>query len=150
MNLDIIDDFVAVFDRASVSVIDYTNGDQRIRLVRGQRVCDSAANTPAALPAQNIASTVVDANAQTGAVGSHPHTIAAGMIGTFYRASAPNQHPFVSPGDRVHAGMTLGLVEAMKLLNPIEADRDGLLVEILAADGAPVARDTPLFVIDPA
>ncbi|CAB3764795.1 hypothetical protein B7G54_07005 [Burkholderia puraquae] len=147
MDHDFINDIVALLERTSVSVIDYTNGDRRIRLVRSHR---ATGNAPADPPVQNPAHTVVDANGATSTDSTRRHTIDAGMVGTFYRAPGPNQPPFASPGDRVQAGMTLGLVEAMKLLNPIEADCDGLLAEILVSDGAPVAHDTPLFVIDPA
>jgi len=71
------------------------------------------------------------------------------MAGTFYRSSGPGQPPFVKVGDKVQKGQVVCIVEAMKLMNEIEADRSGTIVEILVEDGKPVAVDTPLFVIKP-
>lgn len=71
------------------------------------------------------------------------------MAGTFYRSPGPGQPQFVKVGDKVQKGQVICIVEAMKLMNEIEADRSGTIVEILAEDGKPVAVDTPLFVIKP-
>lgn len=71
------------------------------------------------------------------------------MAGTFYRCPAPGAPPFVKEGDVVQKGQVICIVEAMKLMNEIEADRSGKIVEVLAADGKPVSVDMPLFVIEP-
>ncbi|OMO96821.1 Biotin/lipoyl attachment [Corchorus capsularis] len=71
------------------------------------------------------------------------------MAGTFYRSPAPGEPPFVKVGDKVQKGQVICIVEAMKLMNEIEADRSGTVVEIVAEDGKPVSVDTPLFVIEP-
>lgn len=71
------------------------------------------------------------------------------MAGTFYRSPGPAQPAFVKVGDKVQKGQVVCIVEAMKLMNEIEADRSGTIIEILAEDGKPVAVDTPLFVIKP-
>ncbi|KAL4313190.1 hypothetical protein GQ457_01G040190 [Hibiscus cannabinus] len=71
------------------------------------------------------------------------------MAGTFYRSAAPGEPPFVKAGDKVQKGQVLCIIEAMKLMNEIEADQSGTLVEILLEDGKPVSVDTPLFVIEP-
>ncbi|ESR41866.1 Biotin carboxyl carrier protein of acetyl-CoA carboxylase 1 [Citrus sinensis] len=71
------------------------------------------------------------------------------MAGTFYRSPAPGEPPFVKVGDRVQKGQVLCIIEAMKLMNEIEADRSGTIVEIIAEDRKPVSVDTPLFVIEP-
>ncbi|OMP10121.1 Biotin/lipoyl attachment [Corchorus olitorius] len=71
------------------------------------------------------------------------------MAGTFYRSPAPGEPPFVKVGDKVQKGQVVCIVEAMKLMNEIEADRSGTVVEIVAEDGKPVSVDTPLFVIEP-
>ncbi|XP_024024521.1 biotin carboxyl carrier protein of acetyl-CoA carboxylase, chloroplastic [Morus notabilis] len=71
------------------------------------------------------------------------------MAGTFYRSSAPGEPPFVKVGDKVQKGQVLCIIEAMKLMNEIEADQSGTIVEILVDDSKPVSVDTPLFVIQP-
>ncbi|XP_027348927.1 biotin carboxyl carrier protein of acetyl-CoA carboxylase, chloroplastic-like isoform X2 [Abrus precatorius] len=71
------------------------------------------------------------------------------MAGTFYRSPAPGEPPFVKAGDKVKKGQVVCIIEAMKLMNEIEADQSGTIVEILAEDGKSVSVDTPLFVIEP-
>ncbi|MEG3632537.1 acetyl-CoA carboxylase biotin carboxyl carrier protein [Micromonospora palythoicola] len=72
------------------------------------------------------------------------------MVGTFYRSPQPGAAPFVAVGDLVRPGQVVGIVEAMKLMNEIAADRPGRVVEILVADGQPVEYDQPLVALDPA
>ncbi|XP_022774569.1 biotin carboxyl carrier protein of acetyl-CoA carboxylase 2, chloroplastic-like [Durio zibethinus] len=71
------------------------------------------------------------------------------MAGTFYRSPAPGEPPFVKVGDKVQKGQVVCIIEAMKLMNEIEADQSGTITEILAEDGKPVSVDMPLFVIVP-
>ncbi|KAL8217604.1 hypothetical protein R6Q57_020977 [Mikania cordata] len=79
---------------------------------------------------------------------SHP-PLKCPMAGTFYRSSAPGAPPFVKVGDKVQKGQVICIIEAMKLMNEIEADQSGTIVDILAKDGKPVSLDTPLLVIEP-
>ncbi|GAV91194.1 Biotin_lipoyl domain-containing protein [Cephalotus follicularis] len=79
---------------------------------------------------------------------SHP-PLKCPMAGTFYRSPAPSEPPFVKVGDKVQKGQVLCIIEAMKLMNEIEADQSGTVVEILVEDGKPVSVDMPLFVIEP-
>ncbi|XP_048323764.2 biotin carboxyl carrier protein of acetyl-CoA carboxylase 1, chloroplastic isoform X1 [Ziziphus jujuba] len=76
-------------------------------------------------------------------------TLKSPMAGTFYRSPAPGEPPFVKVGDKVQKGQVLCIIEAMKLMNEIEADQSGTIVEILLDDSKPVSIDTPLFVIQP-
>lgn len=71
------------------------------------------------------------------------------MAGTFYRAPAPGAPSFVKVGDKVQKGQVICIIEAMKLMNEIEADQSGTVVDIIAEDGKPVSLDTPLIVIEP-
>ncbi|OIT37179.1 PREDICTED: biotin carboxyl carrier protein of acetyl-CoA carboxylase, chloroplastic-like isoform X2 [Nicotiana attenuata] len=71
------------------------------------------------------------------------------MAGTFYRSPGPGEPPFVKVGDKVQKGQVLCIIEAMKLMNEIEADQSGTIIDILAEDGKPVSVDMPLFVIKP-
>ncbi|KAJ7973644.1 Biotin carboxyl carrier protein of acetyl-CoA carboxylase [Quillaja saponaria] len=79
---------------------------------------------------------------------SHP-PLKCPMAGTFYRSPAPGEPPFVKVGDKVQKGQVLCIIEAMKLMNEIEADQSGTIVDILVEEGKPVSVDTPLFVIEP-
>jgi acetyl-CoA carboxylase biotin carboxyl carrier protein len=73
--------------------------------------------------------------------------IVAGLSGTFYRAPAPGAEPYAQEGDLIEEGETLALIEAMKMLNPVEATRSGRIVSILVADGEPVTPGTPLILL---
>jgi acetyl-CoA carboxylase biotin carboxyl carrier protein len=73
------------------------------------------------------------------------HLVKSPIVGTFYRSSAPDAKPFVAPGDRVAKGQVLCIVEAMKLMNEIESDCDGEVLEVMVANGQPVEFGEPLF-----
>ncbi|KAJ7978278.1 Biotin carboxyl carrier protein of acetyl-CoA carboxylase [Quillaja saponaria] len=79
---------------------------------------------------------------------SHP-PLKCPMAGTVYRSPAPGEPPFIKVGDKVQKGQVVCIIEAMKLMNEIEADQSGTVVDILLEDGKPVSVDTPLFVIEP-
>jgi acetyl-CoA carboxylase biotin carboxyl carrier protein len=76
------------------------------------------------------------------------HIVKSPFVGTFYRASSPGSDPFVDVGTRVKKGQTLCIVEAMKLMNEIESDRDGVIREILIENGQPVEFEQALFIIE--
>jgi acetyl-CoA carboxylase biotin carboxyl carrier protein len=75
------------------------------------------------------------------------HELKSPMVGTFYRSSGPGAKPFVEVGQAVKSGETVCIIEAMKLLNEIEADQDGIIKSILVENGQPVEYGQPLFVI---
>lgn len=97
------------------------------------------ANAPEASPAARVSA---DAPPPTG------HRITSPMVGTFYRAPSPGAKPFVEVGDSVSPGDTLCIIEAMKMLNPIEADRAGVIRAILVENGHPVEYGETLFIIE--
>ena len=112
---------------------------RRVRVQRGDLIVDvewPVAGTSAPAPAPTPAA---PPPAEDGA-----HVVRAPMVGTFYHAPEPGAKPFVAVGDLVEPGQQLGILESMKLMNPIEADCAGQIVEILVADGAPVEYDQPL------
>ena len=106
-----------------------------------------AAAAPAAAPAAPVAAAPAAAPA---AKPDNRHVIKAPMVGTFYRSPSPGAKAFVEVGQTVKAGQTLCIIEAMKMLNQIEADRAGVVAEVLADNEKPVEFDQPLFAIDPA
>ncbi|KAL3650112.1 hypothetical protein CASFOL_006515 [Castilleja foliolosa] len=103
--------------------------------------------TPAATPPSPAPAALLKAPAAP-PKSSHP-PFKCPMAGTFYRSPAPGELPFVKIGDKIKKGQVVCIIEAMKLMNEIEADQSGTLVEILAEDTKPVSVDTPLFVIQP-
>jgi acetyl-CoA carboxylase biotin carboxyl carrier protein len=78
------------------------------------------------------------------------HVVGSPIVGTFYAAPAPDADPFVKVGDRVSVGQTLCIVEAMKLMNEIESDVNGVVKKVLAENAQPVEYGQPLFLVDPA
>jgi len=75
-------------------------------------------------------------------------TINSPMVGTFYKAPSPGAAPFVKAGDSINKGQAVGIVEAMKIMNEIEAEFDCTILEVLVEDGQPVEFDTPLFLVE--
>ena len=133
MDFDLIERLIGLVEQSRVTELVYTEGGTRVRVARadGEReVGGSAVRAPTSSPAEPRPDTFV---------------ITAGMPGTFYRSPAPGQAPFVSEGDEVDDGRTLAIVEAMKMLNPVEADRAGRIARILVENGASVGVGTPLF-----
>ncbi|XP_028804310.1 biotin carboxyl carrier protein of acetyl-CoA carboxylase 2, chloroplastic [Neltuma alba] len=106
--------------------------------------------SPAPAPASPPTSKAAPASPSPGkaSTSSHP-PLKSPMAGTFYRSPGPGELPFVKVGDKVQKGQVLCIIEAMKLMNEIEADQSGTIAEVLLEDGKPVSVDTPLFVIAP-
>jgi acetyl-CoA carboxylase biotin carboxyl carrier protein len=107
-----------------------------------------AADQPASPPATVAPARVAAAAAVTDEPAPDGHHVTAATVGTFHRAPEPGAAPFVDAGDPVLAGQQIGIVEAMKLMIPVEADVDGLVREVLKEDGQPVEFGDPLFLIE--
>ena len=123
--------------------VDLRVGGARLRVARGPAATVATA-LPAAAPAAPADDGAVDAAA------SGLETVTAPMVGTFYRRPRPEAEPFVSVGDRVRKGQVLCIIEAMKLMNNIEAEHSGEIVEIVPEDGSAVQFGDRLFAIRPA
>ncbi|MGT2509672.1 acetyl-CoA carboxylase biotin carboxyl carrier protein [Cupriavidus basilensis] len=150
MDLKFVQTLLDVLESSTaLSEIEYGDGQRQVTLKRR-----SSRPSPSAEASEQLVTERPPALTEEAVVAEAPtatatrNSVIAGMIGTFYRSPAPNQPSFVSVGDTVEEGQTLAIVEAMKLLNPIESDRAGRIAEILVADGAAVSADTPLFVIE--
>jgi acetyl-CoA carboxylase biotin carboxyl carrier protein len=146
-------DLVAESDIAELEV---TEGESKVRIVKSGALAHNQmvmmqpqapvhyapAGAPMAAPAAASAAPAVAAAAElTG------HVVKSPMVGTFYRASAPGNPAFVEVGATVKEGDTLCIIEAMKLLNEIDADKSGTITQILVENGQPVEFGQPLFVI---
>jgi acetyl-CoA carboxylase biotin carboxyl carrier protein len=141
MDTDLIERLLGLLDRSQVTELEYAAGGRRVRIVKAPAATGSAARRDARAPITGA--TPAPANARE-------HRIQAPLSGCFFRASAPGVAPFVAVGDSVAEGDTLALIEAMKLLNPVEADVAGRVVAILPQDGEAIEAGAPLFLIAPA
>ena len=119
-------------------------GGMRVRVVR--RHAEAAARPSAAAPPTALAqpASIAAAEAAAGTV-----TIEAPMVGTFYRSPSPEAPPFVSEGDTIKEGQTLCVIEAMKLMNEIDAKLGGRIVKVLVDNAQPVQFGQPLFLLEP-
>lgn len=148
MDLDLISNLVRILNgSATLESIEHANGEWRVRLVKGRPSVVSA-STP------STGNAIAASSLDEGEVREAPdapllHSVIAGLVGTFYRSPAPNEPPFVSVGDIVQVGQTLAVVEAMKLLNAIDAPHAGRIAQIPISDGASVSMETVLFHIEP-
>ncbi len=144
MDLERIEALLTLLANHDVSEFSYKDGDASIELRLGQPIAQ-VATAPVALPvAATPAAAVPAAPVDDGLI-----TVESPMVGTFYRASGPGAPPFVEVGAKVGPGQTLCIVEAMKLMNEIEAETTGTVVEILIENAQPVQFGQAMFKIKP-
>lgn len=133
---------IDLVQQSGIAELEITEGEERVRISRGApaTVPQAAVPAPPAMAAPVAAASPAEAEPDG-------HVIRSPMVGTFYRASAPGAKPFVEVGQTVKSGQTLCIIEAMKLLNEIETDRDGIVKAVLAENGQPVEYGEPLFIL---
>ncbi len=149
MDIRKIKKLIEMLEESNLGEIEIKEGEESIRISRGygaapvsHMTTGSAAMTVAAsAPAAPVAAPVAPA-APSG------HMVTSPMVGTFYRSPSPNSAAFVEIGNQVKVGDTLCIIEAMKILNTIEADKAGTVKAILKENGQPVEFGEPLFVIE--
>ncbi len=152
MDLRKLKTLIDLVSESGVAELEITEGDDHVKIVN--RV-NAAAPVPAAAPAAVVAAAPAPAAlpaaepapAAPAAPAEETRTVNSPMVGTFYRAPSPGAKPFADVGQRVKAGDTVCIIEAMKLLNEIESEYDGVIKEILVENGQPVEFGQPLFVI---
>ncbi|MCK8515388.1 acetyl-CoA carboxylase biotin carboxyl carrier protein [Methylonatrum kenyense] len=155
MDIRKIKRLIELLEESGINEIEIREGEESVRINRG---APPAAPAPAAQqytvsPSADAVPAAVERPATdedaADAAGAIPdgHLVRSPMVGTFYRAPAPGAKAFVEVGQSVREGDTLCIVEAMKMLNQIEADKDGTVAAILLEDGQPVEYDQPLIVI---
>lgn len=157
MDLEHLRDILNLVSESDVSEVELEEEDFRIVVRKAPpapvtqtwEVAPSAP-APAAAPASAQPPSQVDpATAQPAAAPPVGEEVRAPIVGTFYEAPSPDSPAFVSVGDAVKKGDVLCIIEAMKLMNEIEAETSGVIREVLVADATPVEYDQPLFIIDP-
>ena len=149
MDIPQIRKLIRLMQSTDVAEIEVTEGDQTVRVSRQSNFAPApmpmaASLMPAAAPAavQEIASGEAPAAAEE-------HVVKSPMVGTFYQAASPDAEPFASKGAKVNKGDTLCIIEAMKLMNEIEAEYSGVVEEILVDNASPIEFGQPLFIITP-
>ena len=151
MDTKIIEELIEIMDKAQLTALRVEDGDMKVELERqaagGQL---SAASLP--LMADRVSALLAgkaeghEAAAITNAdVADDSVLVRSPMVGTFYTAPSPDEDPFVKVGQEVISGQTLAIIEAMKMMNEITSTAPGVVVEVLAANGAQVEYDQPLF-----
>ncbi|HJU24677.1 MAG TPA: acetyl-CoA carboxylase biotin carboxyl carrier protein [Casimicrobiaceae bacterium] len=149
MDLRKLKTLIDLVESSGIAELEIQEGEERVRITRASQQPAHALIAhpqPTAAPAPPTAIAPAPAEAPAAPV-EEGHTVKSPMVGTFYRAASPGGAPFVDIGDTVAQGDTLCIVEAMKLMNEIEADASGVVKAILAENGQPVEFGQPLFLI---
>ncbi|MGD9943123.1 MAG: acetyl-CoA carboxylase biotin carboxyl carrier protein [Burkholderiaceae bacterium] len=155
MDLRKLKTLIDLVAESGISELEITEGEGKVRIVKsppvyaappGPQIVMQAPMAPAAPMAATGATAAPAAPAAPEPVAGH--VVKSPMVGTFYRSAQPGSDPFVSVGSQVKEGQTLCIIEAMKLMNEIEADKSGTVKAILVDNGSPVEFGQPLFVIE--
>jgi acetyl-CoA carboxylase biotin carboxyl carrier protein len=150
MDLRKLKKLIDLVQESGIAELEITEGEEKVRISRAGNAVQTAVMTmPQATTMMAPAAAAAAAVAAAPDTRAEPegHVVKSPMVGTFYRSSAPGAKPFVEIGQSVNAGETLCIIEAMKLLNEIEADQGGVVKSVLVENGQPVEYGQPLFLI---
>lgn len=148
MDIRKIKKLIELLEESNVYEIEIKEGEEAVRISRGgapvqaPMMAAPMMTAPAAAPASTAPTAAPEAPAAIAG-----HTVNSPMVGTYYKSSAPGAKPFIEVGQKVNVGDTICIVEAMKMMNQIEADKSGTIGAILVEDGEPVEFDQPLITI---
>jgi acetyl-CoA carboxylase biotin carboxyl carrier protein len=152
MDLRKLKTLIDLVSESNVSELEITEAEGKVRIVKSAPMSAAAPVTYSMAPAPVAPPVVpaVEAIPVAVAAAAEPvgHTVKSPMVGTFYRAASPGAKPFVEMGDTIKEGETICIVEAMKILNEIEADKSGTVTMILVDNGQAVEYGQPLYVIE--
>ncbi len=149
MDIRKVKKLIELLEESGIAEIEIQEGEESVRISRYSQHAPVAAPQPvAAAPAPVAAPEPAAPAADSGSDVIEGHVVKSPMVGAFYRAPSPGASAFVEVGQSVKVGDTLCIIEAMKLLNQIEADKAGVIKAILVENGQPVEYDQPLFVIE--
>lgn len=154
VDIDLVRALAQVLDETDLTEVEVEDGARKVRVVRKPAPIAQATYAPAYAPQPapqpqlaSVATTTIEAGAAVAPVSAVP-PVTSPMVGTVYLAANPEAKPFVSVGQKVAAGDTLVIVEAMKVMNPIVAPAAGTVTQILVSNGQPVEFDQPLVVVE--
>jgi acetyl-CoA carboxylase biotin carboxyl carrier protein len=151
MDIRKVKKLIELLEESNINEIEIKEGEESVRISRASSVVPQmmqmpamAAPAPAAAPAAPAAPAAVEAPTEAQFNG---HVVKSPMVGTFYRSPSPSSPAFIEVGKTVKAGDVICIVEAMKMMNQIEADKSGVIESILVEDGQPIEYDQPLVTI---
>jgi len=149
MDIRKIKKLIELLEESNVYEIEIKEGEEAVRISRGGAPVAVAPQMVAAPAAPQAAAPAAPASSAAPAAAPEiaGHTVNSPMVGTYYKSSAPGAKAFIEVGQKVNAGDTICIVEAMKMMNQIEADKSGTIAAILVEDGEPVEFDQPLVSI---
>jgi acetyl-CoA carboxylase biotin carboxyl carrier protein len=158
MDLRKLKKLIDLVEASGIAELEVTEGEEKVKIVKGgsggKEVVVLSPSIPAASPpaAQAVPALAAAASAPASTQGEAPtslegHIVKSPMVGTFYRSGSPGAKPFVEVGDTVKAGQAICIIEAMKLMNEIEADKDGVIKAIMVENGQPVEYGESLMMI---
>jgi len=149
MDLRKLKTLIDLVSDSNVSELEITEAEGKVRIVKSApapiAMVTQTMNAPVAAAVPVVAAAPVAAAVEVVPVG---HTVKSPMVGTFYRSSSPGAKSFVEIGSQVKEGDTICIIEAMKILNEIEADKGGTITQIMAENGQAVEYGAPLFIIE--
>lgn len=149
MDLRKLKTLIDLVSESNVSELEITEAEGKVRIVKSEGVVHQYVAAPVqAAPVMAAPAAAAPVAAAPAAAAVEGHVVKSPMVGTFYRASSPGAKPFVDVGSQVKEGETICIVEAMKILNEIEADKSGTIVRVLGENGQAVEYGQPLFVIE--
>ncbi|MGY8903835.1 MAG: acetyl-CoA carboxylase biotin carboxyl carrier protein [Burkholderiales bacterium] len=152
MDLRKLKTLIDLVSESNVSELEITEAEGKVRIVKGGGPQLQYAHAPspmaATAPTATAAASAVTSEPAAAAEGPPRHYVKSPMVGTFYRSPSPGTASFVELGAQVKQGDTIAIIEAMKILNEIEADKTGTITQILGENGQAVEYGQPLFVIE--
>ena len=148
MDLRKLKKLIDLVEESGIAEIEVTEGEEKVRITRTTAAAAPIYAAPAPAAAAPVAAPAAAPAAAAPAARDLSNAQKSPMVGTFYRAPGPNAAAFVEVGQQVKAGDTLCIIEAMKLMNEIEAEKSGVVKEILVENGTPVEYGEPLFIIE--
>ena len=152
MDIRKVKKLIELLDESGIAEIEITEGEDSVRISRYSQNAPAVMAAPVPMAAPVAVAPVATAAAEPAAAAAEPEEtgfqVEAPMVGTFYGSSSPGSAPYVQVGDRVNEGDTLCIIEAMKMMNQIEADVGGVIKSIRLQDGEPVEYGQTMFVID--
>jgi acetyl-CoA carboxylase biotin carboxyl carrier protein len=151
MDLRKLKKLIDLVQESGIAELEITEGEEKVKIVKGGPVSVSQAPLAAApqpLPAVALGPTAAASTAPAQPeAGQEGHVVKAPMVGTFYRSPSPDAKAFIEVGQPIKEGQTICIIEAMKLMNEIEADASGVVKAILVENGQPVEYGQPLFIL---
>jgi acetyl-CoA carboxylase biotin carboxyl carrier protein len=148
MDLRKLKKLIDLVQESGIAELEITEGEEKVKIVKGGVVTVAAQPVAvAAAPSTAAAAPAAGAPAAEPEPGQEGHVVKAPMVGTFYRSPSPDAKVFVEVGQAVKEGDTICIIEAMKLMNEIEADASGVVKAILVENGQPVEYGQPLFIL---